>query len=63
MGSGQRRIGAAAARGEMGRERWGCKGHNQSNKLNARHYTLKTAFSTVQINDPRLYQVNYLMHN
>lgn len=48
--------------------RWGeggrvYKGHNQSNKLNAHHYILKTAFSPAQINDPRLYQVNYLMHN
>lgn len=41
----------------------GCKRHNQSNKLNAHHYILQTAFSTVQINGPRLYQVNYLMHN
>lgn len=48
--------------------RWGeggrvCERHNQSNKFTAHHYILKTAFSSAQINDPRLYQVNYLMHN
>lgn len=62
VGSGQdHRAAQREVRWGEGGGAW--KGGDQSNKLNAHHYVLKTAFSSAQINNPRLDQVNHLMHN